>query len=383
MKARPRILLVGAGGYGRLYLEYLTTHDTGADLVAVCDIDPGLPDRLPAIRQNHLAFYRDLESFFARDRADLAILVSPVHFHTEMVLTCLQQGTCVLCEKPLCLTREEALTMEDAAKKSGCFVAVGYQLNYRRDVLALKKDLLVGRFGRPVRFSVYHGFRRGASYYARNDWAGQISCHGREVFDSPFTNACAHHFQMLTFLLGDAMDTACPLRDVEAELYRANPSIENYDIAALRFHTREGVPLLYYTAHPIPSDCWGPRGVLEFENAVITYRGEIPVFQGRLKNGTPFDYHHVDPGSHMQKLLDAIHALQTGEPPVCGPKADLPHIQAVRMVQENPIRPVRAELIHRVKTETDTFYYVKDLEQTLERCAEQCALPAELGIRLD
>lgn len=383
MSDRPRILLVGAGGYGRLYLDYLTTHDTGADLVAVCDIDSGLPDRLPAIRQNHIDFYPDLASFFARDRADLAILVSPVHFHTRMVLTCLEHGASVLCEKPLCLTREEALAMDEAARKAGRFLAVGYQLNYRRDVLALKKDLLVGRFGRPVRFSVYHGFRRGANYYARNNWAGRITCDGREVFDSPFTNACAHHFQMLTFLLGDAMDTACPLRDVQAELYRANPSIENYDIAALRFHTRDGVPLLYYTAHPIPSDCWGPRGVLEFENAVITYRGEVPVFQGRLKNGTSFDYHHVDPGCSMQKLLDAIHALQTGRAPVCGPKADLPHIQAVRMVQQNPIRPVRPDLVERVKTQTDTFYYVKDLEQILERCAEQGALPAELGMQLD
>ena len=39
MNDRPRILLVGAGGYGRLYLDYLTTHDTGADLVASRDMD--------------------------------------------------------------------------------------------------------------------------------------------------------------------------------------------------------------------------------------------------------------------------------------------------------------------------------------------------------
>lgn len=383
MSQRPRILLVGAGGYGHLYLDYLTTHDTGADLVAVCDIDAGLPDRMPSIRQNHIAFYPDLTSFFAHDRADLAILVSPVHFHTQMVLDCLAHGASVLCEKPLCLNREDALVMEAAANRAGRFLAVGYQLNYRRDVLALKKDLLAGRFGRPVRFSVYHGFRRGARYYARNDWAGRIICHGREVFDSPFTNACAHHFQMLTFLLGDAMDTACPLRDAEAELYRANPSIENYDIAALRFHTLKGVPLLYYTAHPIPSDCWGPRGVLEFEHATITYQGEMPVFRGRMEDGTLFDYNGIDPGSDMQKLLDAIHALQTKKPPVCGPRADLPHIQAVRMVQSHPIRPVRPELVRRVETETDIYYYVKDLEQILARCAAQGALPSELGIRLD
>lgn len=382
MNDRPRVVLTGAGGYGRLYLEYMMTHDTGADLVAVCDIDPHLADRVPLIGQTGLPVYHDLESFFAHDTADLAVLVSPVHFHTEMALTCFAHGAHVLCEKPLCLTVEEAQTLADAARKAGRFLAVGYQLDYRRDVLALKQDILSGRFGRPLAFTVYHGFRRGARYYARNDWAGHITCHGREVFDSPFSNACAHHFQMLTFLLGDAPRTACDLRDVQAELYRANPNIENYDIAALRFHTRGGMPLLYYTAHPIPTECWGPVGVLEFEKATITYRGEAPVFQGVMADGTPFDYSHVCPGSSMQKLLDAIRAVQTGEAPLCGPMADIPHIQAVRMVQSHPIRPVRPELIETVKTDSDSFFLVKDLESLLARCAGQKALPSELGISL-
>lgn len=382
MNSRPRVVLTGAGGYGRLYLEYMMTHDTGADLVAVCDIDPHLPERVPLIRERGLPVYHDLESFFAHDTADLAVLVAPVHFHTEMALTCLAHGVHVLCEKPLCLTEGEARTLAEAARKAGRFLAVGYQLDYRRDVLALKKDILAGRFGQPLGFTVYHGFRRGARYYARNDWAGHITCHGREVFDSPFSNACAHHFQMLTFLLGNTPDTACSLRDVQADLYRANPGIENYDIAALRFHTQTGTPILYYTAHPIPSEYWGPVGVLEFENATITYRGEEPVFQGVMADGTPFDYSHIHPGSHMQKLLDAIQAVQTGKAPVCGPGADSAHIQAVRMVQEHPIYPVRSDLLEHVETEGDRFIFVKGLESTLAGCAEQRALPSELGISL-
>ena len=153
-----------------------------------------------------------------------------------------------------------------------------YQLNYRRDVQALKRDILLGRFGKAKHIAVYHGFRRGAAYYARNNWAGRITCQGREVFDSPFTNACAHHFQMLTFLLGPTMRTACDIESVQAELYRANPTIENYDIAALRFQTAQGLPLLYYTAHPIRTEFWGPVGVLEFENATITYTGKSRYF---------------------------------------------------------------------------------------------------------
>lgn len=380
-KSRPRIVLVGAGGYGRLYVEALTENDMGADLTAVCDIDPNLSQRVPQIRQQKIPVYHSLDDFFAKDSADLAVLVSPVHFHTDMVLACLAHGINVLCEKPLCLTVEEAAAMQAASKKAGKFICIGYQINYRRDVQALKHDILSERFGKAKRIAVYHGFRRGADYYARNDWAGRISSRGREVFDSPFTNACAHHFQMLTFLLGPTMCTACDIDSVQAELYRANPTIENYDIAALRFQTSQGFPILYYTAHPIRTEFWGPVGVMEFENATITYTNEKPVFRGVMADGSAFDYSDVNPGGDMQKLTDAIQAVNGGEPPICGVKAALPHIRVVRLVQQNPIIPVRPELVQSVHTDTD-FYFVKDLEQMLARCAESWALPSELGINL-
>lgn len=380
---RPQIVLVGAGGYGRLYIEALTERDMGADLAAVCDIDPDIAQRVPALREWDIPVYPNLERFFENASADLAVIVSPVHFHTDMVLLCLKHGLHILCEKPLCLTTQEADTMDAAAQKGGKFLAVGYQLDYRRDVLALKQDILSGRFGRPKRIAVYHGFRRGAAYYARNDWAGRICRHGREVFDSPFTNACAHHFQMLTFLLGADMAAACDIKAVQAELYRANPTIENYDVAALRFTTAENVPLLYYTAHPIRTECWGPVGVLEFEKATITYTGEKPVFKVAMADGTAFDYSGVDPGDDMQKLKDAIEGVKTGCAPLCGVQADLPHIHAVRKVQENPIAKVRPELIEEADLGRDHFYFVKGLEELLAGCARHWKLPGEMGRRLD
>ena len=79
-KTRPRVVLVGAGGYGRLYVEALTSQDMGAELTAICDIDPNLAERVPQIRQRQIPVYPTLDAFFAKDSADLAVLVSPVHF---------------------------------------------------------------------------------------------------------------------------------------------------------------------------------------------------------------------------------------------------------------------------------------------------------------
>ncbi|MFQ9680085.1 MAG: Gfo/Idh/MocA family protein [Ruthenibacterium lactatiformans] len=374
-------MLVGAGGYGRLYVEALTSQDMGAELTAICDIDPNLAERVPQIRQRQIPVYPTLDAFFAKDSADLAVLVSPVHFHTDMVLSCLEHGVNVLCEKPLCLTVKEAAAMQEASKKTGKFLCIGYQLNYRRDVQALKRDILLGRFGKAKHIAVYHGFRRGAAYYARNNWAGRITCQGREVFDSPFTNACAHHFQMLTFLLGPTMRTACDIESVQAELYRANPRLKTMTLPRCGFKRhRAAAPVLY--GAPDPHRVLGAGGRVEFENATITYTREKPVFRGVMADGSAFDYSGVAPGADMQKLMDAIQAVDSGDPPFCGVEADLPHIHAVRLVQQNPITPVRSELVQPVHTDTDDFYCVKNLEQMLVHCAENRALPSELGIQL-
>ena len=88
------------------------------------------------------------------------------------------------------------------------------------------------------------------------------------------------------------------------------------------------------------------------------------------------------PQNPKDQLMEAIQAVDSGDPPLCGVEADLLHIHAVRLVQQNPITPVRSELEQPVHTDTDDFYCVKNLEQMLVHCAENRALPSELGIQL-
>lgn len=380
---RPQVLVVGAGGYGRVYVDALLREDLGADLAGVCDLAPDLEERIPALRERKIPVYRDLADFYAREGADLAVLASPVHFHRDMTLYCLAHGSHVLCEKPLCLTLAEAEEMAEAARAAGKFLALGYQLDYRRDVLALKRDILAGRYGAPLRLGVCHGFRRGERYYARNDWAGKVSVRGREVLDSPFANACAHNFQMMTFLLGDGLRTACDVTGLEAELYRGNPRVENFDIAALRFATDCGAELMYFTAHPILPDALGPRGVFEFEEGTVTFAGEAHAFRARMKDGRQVDYGSIDPGQPLQKLLDAIQAVREGGAPVCGAEADRGHIRAVRLAQACPVAAVREELRVSYEEGGQRYLRVEGLEKLLEDCLDAWALPAQLGRRLD
>ena len=375
---RPRVLLISVGMYGQKYLAALTEEDTGGDLAAVVDVAPDLEKKFPVIAEKHIPVYKDLAAFFEKNRADLAVIASPIHLHAAMVRLCLKNGANVLCEKPLCLTEEETLSLSEAARQAGRFLAVGWQLNYDRAVLCLKKDILSGCFGRPLRVRCVHAMRRGRNYYARSGWAGRITADGREVLDSPFMNACAHNFQLITFLLGPTMETAAPLKEVRGELYRGNPHVENYDIAALRFLTEGGVPVYYYTAHPLKTRNLGPDGLAEFEGGTLTW-GRGKPFRFTAVSGEVTDY-GTDGGTPlMQKLYDAIQCVKDGTAPLCGAEAGLSHLRAVRMAQALPVKNIDPGRVTWLEEGDDLFPCVQGLEETFLEASAQWALPGEIG----
>ena len=378
---RIRILLVSVGMYGQKYLAEAAENDVGGDVAGIVDIAENLAEKFPVIAEKGIPVYPDLASFFRRDRADLAVISSPIHLHAAMVMECLKNGANVLCEKPLCLTAEETLSMADAARKAGRFLALGWQLNYDRAVLALKQDILSGRFGRPLRFRCVHAMRRGRKYYARSSWAGRITLDGREVLDSPFMNACAHQFQLMTFLLGSAMDTPAGIGSLQGELYRASPQAENYDIAALRAETDGGVPILYYTAHPLKTKNLGQDGLAEFERGTLTWGRGRP-YQVKADTGEIITYGMDGNTPMMQKLYDAVQCVKDGTAPLCGPESGLSHLRAVRMAQALPVRDVNPDHITWLEEDGDLFPCVRGLEEAFLTSAGKWALPGEIGISL-
>lgn len=377
-----KVLLVGVGGYGSGYVRALTGRDFGAEIAGIVDIMPDIRTKCPQVGMYNLPVYTSIDDFYRENTADLAVLSSPIHLHTPMSIQCMKNGSHVLCEKPLCLTLEEINALDACSRETGKWLAVGYQMNYRRDVLSLKKDILSGKFGAPLRLRAVQAFRRGSKYYARNNWAGRISVNGHEVFDSPFTNASAHNFQMLTFLLGKDLSSACDITGANAQLFRGNHSVENYDIAAMRFQTDVGAEIFYYTAHPIETSVLGPYGRMEFEKGVVEY-GPDQRFFARMNTGEEIDYGEPDADAYDQKLIDAIEGAKTGAAPVCTTKSEIGHVRAVRMIQAFPVQNVRDESIRIVEEENaGTFYHVRGLEKKLLACAENWALPEDLQMEI-
>ena len=69
------------------------------ELVAV--VDP-LSERLAeAEREFKVKGYHDCESLFENEEIDLVVIASPTHFHKDQTILSLENGSDVLCDKPM------------------------------------------------------------------------------------------------------------------------------------------------------------------------------------------------------------------------------------------------------------------------------------------
>ncbi len=364
-KRQVSVILCGMGGYGENYIkEYLERDVLGSRLVAVVDPFASRSAFYQQVVDAEIPLFNSLDDFYAQGSADLAIISSPIHTHYPYIMGALSHGSNVLTEKPVCFKTEQVSDMERKSEETGLFVAVGYQLCFSHDVLALKKDIMDGIYGRLLRAKTIRLMRRNDIYYGRSSWAGALMCAGEPVYDSPFTNACAHQFQNMVFLLGPKMDEVETVVSCEGSLIKVRPTITNCDTAALKFMTSDGASLYYYASHAVEDAKVGPLSEYEFENGVVT---EVSGgFVGRLSDGREIDYTGIDKGERLEKLWESIRCVHEGRTPVCTLKTANEHTHAVLMAQGKGVVDLSSKAVSKVDEKGSVYYTLENLSKALQ-----------------
>ncbi len=347
-----RVVLVGIGGYGEVYLSALLDEPRGAGCRIVGAVDPR-PEgcrRLAELNGLGVPLFSSLEAFYEDREAELAVVSSPIHLHADHTCLALDHGSHVLVEKPAAAVTADVDRMIRARDRAGRFVAVGFQWSFARSVLALKKDILAGRFGRPLEGRSLTLWPRTESYYGRNDWAGRKrDASGRWILDSPASNAMAHHLHNLLFLLGDAMDRSAGSDLVSARLARVN-DIETFDTVAARLAIPSGAELLFLASHSIaPEEAGEPWFHLEFEDATLDCPGGMAPMTVVHGDGRVRKYPAPDASSQVRKLWVCAEAARPGAGrkaagpgaiPPCGLEAARPHAAFVQALETSGIAPL-------------------------------------------
>ena len=375
------IMLSGIGGMGAVYLKALLDAWDGGLFRLVGTVDP-VPERSPHLArlgERGVPIYPDLESFYSRHEAELAIISSPIQFHARQTRLALARGSRVLCEKPAAATVQEIRDMIEARDRAGLWVAIGFQWSFSDAVQALKSDIRRGRFGAAKRMKCLYTWPRDLAYYGRNGWAGRRrDAAGAWILDSPANNAMAHDLHNIFYILGPEVNGCALPVELEAELYRAY-DIDNFDTAAVRIRLAGGAAILFLVSHVSWTDT-GPVLRLEFERGSVTARGRKSDLRATFSDGGARNYGAPD-ADPLKKLWDAIASVRTGAAPVCGLEAVLGQTLAVDGMQDAVagIAEFPKELVRIEASPTGGRRWVDGLDEILARCYADEKLPSEIG----
>lgn len=387
------LVMVGVGGMGAAYLQALLERkDEGLFRIAgAVDPQPNRCKQYVEMRAMGVPCFVSLQDFYRNRKADLAVLSSPIQVHMPQTVLALAKGSHVLCEKPAAGTIQELRAAGEVERASGLWAAIGYQWSFSPAIQALKADIRAGLFGAPRKFKCLYLWPRDEGYYARNDWAGRKrDAAGAWVLDSPVQNAMAHDLHNMFYLLGPETAKSARPAAVEAELYRAN-AIENFDTAAARIRTAEGVELLFFVSHASAADR-GPVARYEFERAVVRCDSRTSGLWAEFADGRRKDYGLPD-AEPMAKLWQSIAGARPGgSRPLCGLDAAASQTLSMNGMQDSmpDIRDFPAGLVRSVEgpaapravaaTPGAKRRVVDGLDEALADCYEKEKLPSELGL---
>lgn len=137
----PRICLIGFGRWGRNHARAL--HEMGA-LAGICD--ESMAARLLASSLYPALIQRGLDSALAHDY-DGYVIATPASTHYELAIRIISAGKPLLVEKPLALSVNEAVAINEAAKTMGVPLMVGHTMLFHPAIRRIKTMIDAGDLG--------------------------------------------------------------------------------------------------------------------------------------------------------------------------------------------------------------------------------------------
>ncbi|MDG5786878.1 Gfo/Idh/MocA family oxidoreductase [Evansella sp. AB-P1] len=384
------VVLVGIKGYGKKHLQELLHRVAQGKVQIAGVVDPIEPEgkTLHLLQSNEISHFSSLASFYSEKKADLAIISTPIQFHCELTCEALKNGSHVLCEKPTAATIEEVLKMMEVRNQAKRKVGIGYQWSYSQAMQALKKDIIAGKFGKPIRLKSTVLWSRNEDYYARG-WAGRVKDNsGRWVLDSVAANAATHFLQNMFFVLGQTLNSSAFPHTLTAESYKAN-DIENFDTSFIRAYTKNKTEILFMASHAIEKDDnYGPAFQYEFEKGTIYYdenrRNEEVGFDEEcitaiFHDGSKEFYGSIKENDY-NKFDAIVEAIKNNTSVICGLETASSQTLALYGVHQSVPQPITFPENKIQFDEKDRVVWVEGLSKVLMECYDRWKLPSELGV---
>ena len=191
---KVKVAVIGTGNISNNHIQsYL--NNPNAELVALCDIDA---DRVRMMGEKYgvkRLFTDEAEMFREMPEIDAVSVCAWNSAHAPCAIAALEAGKHVLCEKPMALSAAQAVEMEEAAKKAGKLLMVGFVRRFEKGS-ALLRDLVQQDFFGELYYAK-------ATYLRRNGnpggWFGDKSRSG----GGPLIDLGVHVIDLTRYLMGN------------------------------------------------------------------------------------------------------------------------------------------------------------------------------------
>ncbi len=226
-----KFAILGCGRISYKHVEALIQNSDQAELVAVCDLIEENAKARKVQYENQLqgsevlVFSRYEEMFDLCD-IDVVAIATESGYHADHAIAAMQKGSHVLIEKPMALSVEDALKINQVAKEKGLKVCVSHQNRFNPPIQKLRRAIEEGRFGRIINATARILWTRDDNYYKQAPWRGTKALDGGTLM-----NQCIHNIDLLQWMMNSDVERV----HAERGTFLRNIEMEDFGALLLRF----------------------------------------------------------------------------------------------------------------------------------------------------
>lgn len=187
-------VLLGAGGRGSLFSDWLHDHVGPGAVVAVAEPDPARRARVQEVHgiPDERA-YVSWQELLAQPRlADVAINATMDREHIGSAVAAMREGYHMLLEKPMATSLEDCATIDRVRRETGRIVSVCHSLRYHALYAEVRRVLRAGTIGEIVSLDQLEGVEHihQSHSFVRGNWGNEArstfmllakSCHDLDI----------------------------------------------------------------------------------------------------------------------------------------------------------------------------------------------------------
>jgi UDP-N-acetyl-2-amino-2-deoxyglucuronate dehydrogenase len=194
-----RFAIVGCGVIGKVHARAIS-RTAGAALTVTVDLDETAARELA--EQYGAAPASALRDALLRDDVDAVAICTPSGNHAALAIQALAAGKHVVIEKPLDISIEAALRLNDAMATSDRTVTVISQHRFDPSAWVVRDAIQRQLFGAITSGLVSVAWWRSQSYYDSGDWRGTVSMDG----GGALMNQAIHTLDLLVWMMGQPVE---------------------------------------------------------------------------------------------------------------------------------------------------------------------------------